>query len=221
MTRKRCSEGSGEEATLATPSGTTVTVAITGASGALYGLSLIERLMRAGRAVALVVSKPGITVVRHELGLDFSSLQGVRAALSERLDNPACLQRLTWYAVNDFFTPLASGSTAPGQMVICPCSMATLGAIARGAGYNLIHRAADVILKENGRLLVMPRETPYSSIHLDNMATLVRAGARVMPLSPSFYQRPQTITELVDTVIDRALHHLDVAVPRRTLWYST
>lgn len=206
---------------MSTPPGPMVTVAITGASGALYGLNLIERLLSAGRVVALVVSKPGIAVVRHELGMDFSSLQGVRAALSARVADAASLQRLTWYPVDDLFTPLASGSTAPDQMVICPCSMATLGAIARGAGHNLIHRAADVMLKESRPLLLMPRETPYSCIHLDNMAMLVRAGARVMPLSPSFYQRPQTITELVDTVIDRALHHLDVAVPGRTPWYLT
>lgn len=197
-----------------------VTLAITGASGSIYGLTLLEQLVKAGKTVALVVSDAAVQVARHELEEDFSTLDGVLSALRTRHVEPSSDHQVTLYSVTDWFNPLASGSTAPRQMVICPCSMGTLGAIAHGSGHNLIHRAADVVLKEKQRLILLPREMPYSTIHLTNMTELARAGAMILPLSPSFYQRPQTIADLVQTVVDRVLHHLDVPSSACSPWYS-
>lgn len=196
-----------------------VTLAITGASGSIYGITLLERLIKAGKAVALVVSDAAVQVAHHELEEDFSTLEGVLSALHARDVQLRNDDQLTLFSVTDWFNPLASGSTAPRQMVICPCSMGTLGAIAHGFGNNLIHRAADVILKEQQRLILLPREMPYSTLHLSNMTKVAHAGAMILPLSPSFYQRPQTIADLVDTVIDRVLSHLDIS-SRRLPWYS-
>ncbi len=182
----------------------TFVVALCGASGSVYGLRLVTALLQAGTRVLLIVSDAGQQVLGWETGYtggpfpEFLGLSTGAAARLEVLD------------ANDYFTAPASGSFRHHGMVICPASMGTLAAIACGNGSNLIHRAADVCLKEKRRLILVPRETPLNTIHMENMLKAARAGATILPASPSFYGRPASIEELVDTVVARILDHLDV-----------
>lgn len=181
-----------------------VVVAITGASGAPYAVRLLEALVKAERRVWLLVSSHGYRLLRTEVGIaDAGALRGrVGAEWWDRF--------VTLYDDNDRGAAPASGSTRWAGMVICPCSMGTIAAISQGTSRSLVERAADVALKERRRLVVVPRETPYSEIHLENMLRLSRAGAVVMPASPAFYHQPAGIPELVDFVVARILDHLDV-----------
>ena len=188
-----------------------IVVAITGASGAPYAVRLLEALVAARQPVSLIVSDHGLRLLQTETTLQ--SIDDLRAHVgTEGWD---AVVRV--YDDRDRGAAPASGSARSAGMVICPCSMGTISAIAAGSSRSLVERAADVTLKERRRLIVVPRETPYSAIHLENMLTLTRAGAVVMPASPGFYHRPNGIDDLVNFVVARVLDHLDVEhdlVPR-------
>ena len=181
-----------------------IVVAITGASGAPYAVRLVQSLVAAERRVWLIVSGHGFRLLHTELGL--ADLAAVRAHVGE-----AAFDRwVTYFDDKDRGASPASGSTRMHGMVICPCSMGTISAISQGTSRSLVERAADVMLKERRRLIVVPRETPYSAIHLENMLRLTQAGAVVMPASPGFYHQPRGIDDLVNFVVARILDHLDV-----------
>ena len=186
-----------------------VTVAITGASGAQYGLRLIECLLQANCSIYVMVSKAAHIVIatetEHKLPAQAAQLE---AALSELFS--AKPGQLKVFGKEDWMAPVASGSGAPSHMVVCPCSTGTLSAIATGASNNLIERAADVALKERRKLILVPREAPYSEIHLEHMLKLTRMGAVVVPASPGFYHQPQTITDLIDFVVARLMNQLGI-----------
>lgn len=184
-----------------------ITLAITGASGAQYSLRLLECLLASNCQVFLMISRAAEVVIRTETDLDLpEELPEQEAFLYRRLlPAPGQLQLL---GREDWFAPVASGSSSPSSMVICPASGGTLSAIATGASNNLIERAADVALKERRQLIVVPRETPYSEIHLENMLKLTRMGVMVMPASPGFYHNPVSIDDLVDFMVARILDQL-------------
>ena len=186
-----------------------VTVAWTGASGSPYGLRLVEALLAAERPVYLIVSRAARVVLAEETDLELPGATGsleeaLRTHYGDRDGRLRVLGREEWTA------RVASGSSAPKAMAVCPCSMGTLGAIAGGLSDNLIERAADVVLKEAGRLVLVPREAPFSAIHLENMLKLARLGVTILPASPGFYHRPRSVDELVDQVVGRVLDHLGV-----------
>jgi flavin prenyltransferase len=187
-------------------------VAITGASGAAYGIRLVEVLLRAGRAVHLTVSPAGAEVIATELGRAVVLDAGKFDPLA--LLGPAAkgleLNRLRYHHVRDFRAGIASGSFLTAGMAVCPCSMGTLSAVARGASENLIHRAADVHLKERRKLVLVPRETPLGLVQLRNMVAVAEAGAVVLPAMPGFYTRPQRVQDLVDFVVGRVCDQLGV-----------
>lgn len=182
-------------------------VAITGASGSIYGLRLTEELLRAGCRVSLLLSEPGRQVLNYETGLDWrvepgERRQQVRAHFrSERIDS---------LDNTNLFAAVASGSNPADAMVVCPCSMGTAGRVAAGLSETLLERAADVMLKERRPLLLVPRETPLSVIHLENLLRLARAGAVIVPAMPAFYHVPQTLDELVAFVVGKVLDQLGV-----------
>jgi 4-hydroxy-3-polyprenylbenzoate decarboxylase len=186
-----------------------ICLALTGASGQIYGLRLLECLLAAGCEVWLIYSAAARVVARQETGLDLPEApEAARGALLARY--PGLPGTLVVHDRMDWFAPVASGSSAPDAMVICPCSMGTLAAIAQGLAENLIERAADVTLKEGKKLILAPRETPFSVIHLENMLRLARAGATILPPSPGFYHHPQSVSELVDFIVARLLDQLGV-----------
>jgi 4-hydroxy-3-polyprenylbenzoate decarboxylase len=178
-------------------------VAITGASGAPYAVRLLEALVAAGRGVQLIVSSHGLRLLQTEMGIDSV------AALRERVGT-GWDRHITVFDDNDRGASPASGSALNAGMVICPCSMGTLSAISVGASRSLVERAADVALKERRPLVLVPRETPLSAIHLENMLRVTRAGAVVMPASPGFYHRPGGVDDLVNFIVARVLDHLGV-----------
>ncbi|MEW6353593.1 MAG: flavin prenyltransferase UbiX [Pseudomonadota bacterium] len=193
-----------------------IALAITGASGAAYGLRLLECLLGAGKQVYLMISAPGQMVIAMETGLKLPSRPGDMAeVLGARYG--ARPDQLQVFGKEDWMAPVASGSSAPQAMVVCPCTAGTLAAIACGVSNKLIERAADVVLKEQRKLILVPREMPLSVIHLENMLRLARLGAVIMPANPGFYHQPQKIEDLVDFVVARILDHLDIEqklVPR-------
>jgi 4-hydroxy-3-polyprenylbenzoate decarboxylase len=190
----------------------TITLAFTGASGMPYGLRLLECLLAAGAQVRLLYSAAAQVVAKQECALTLPAQprEAVRL-LSERYR--AREAQLEVYAREDWLSPVASGSNPGDAMAICPCSMGTLGAVAAGLADNLIERAADVMLKERRPLVLVPRETPLSAIHLENMLRLARAGVVILPPAPGFYTLPRTIEDMVDFVVARVLDHL--AVPHQ------
>ncbi|MES9857706.1 MAG: flavin prenyltransferase UbiX [Sedimenticola sp.] len=196
---------------------TPISLAITGASGSAYGLRLLDCLLRAERPVYLMVSKAAQVVIPMETDLMLPSQPGeMEALLSEYYG--AAPGQLRVFGREQWTAPVASGSNPPQAMVVCPCTTGTLSAIATGASNNLIERAADVMLKEQRKLILMVRETPLSAIHLENMLTLARLGVVVMPASPGFYNRPQSVEELVDFMVARVLDHLGIASDLPLRW---
>lgn len=195
-----------------------LTVGITGASGAIYAQRTLTHLAASGSVerVNLITSASALVVAKVELGV--SLREGDARSVNEWLALPADSKLVRWHRLDNMAATPASGSHPQAGMIVVPCSMGTLGAIATGAGTNLIHRAADVTLKEGRRLVVVPRETPYNEIHLENMLRLSRAGARILPASPAFYHRPQTITEMVDHLVFRILDQFGVPHARGTSW---
>ena len=188
----------------------TMCLALTGASGMPYGLRLLECLLATGCNVQLLYSQAAQIVARQEMDLELPTRPAeAKAALLTRY--PAVdPEKLAVFGREEWFAPVASGSNPPDAMVVCPCSMGTLAAIAHGLADNLIERAADVVLKEGRKLILVPRETPLSAIHLENMLRLARAGAVILPPSPGFYHHPQTVADLVDFVVARVLDQLAV-----------
>ena len=181
-----------------------IVMAITGASGAPYAVRLLEQLLVAGQPVQLILSSHGLRLLQTET--DVMSESDLRTTVgAARWD-----ALVTSFDDADRGAAPASGSARNRGMVICPCSMGTISAISQGTSRSLVERAADVTLKERRRLVLVPRETPYSAIHLENMLRVTRAGAVVMPASPGFYHRPTTIAEMVDFVVARVLDHLGV-----------
>lgn len=180
-------------------------VAMTGASGAIYGVRLCEALLSSGRDVHLIISDAGWRVLSDELGWD-----AARRKLTLETKFAGLPGRLTHHPVQDIGASVASGSFRTAGMVVVPCSMGTLSGIARAASDNLIERAADVMLKEGRPLLVVPRETPLHAMHLENMLTLARLGARIIPAMPAFYHKPQTLAEVVDFLVGKVLDQMGV-----------
>lgn len=193
--------------TVSTPR--TITLALTGASGMPFGLRLLDTLLAAGCRVYLLYSQAAQIVASQECGLALPAQpREAERLLSERYRAPE--GRLFVFGREDWMAPVASGSNPADAMAVCPCSMGTLGAIAAGLADNLIERAADVMLKERRPLVLVPRETPLSAIHLENMLKLARAGAAIVPPSPGFYHHPATVDDVVDFVVARVLDQLGV-----------
>lgn len=187
----------------------TVAVAFTGASGMPYGMRLVDTLLGSGITVWLLYSQVAQIVARQEMNLELPSRPAeVEAALSQRFN--AKPGQLRVFGREEWFAPLASGSNPADAMVVCPCTMGTLAAIAAGLSQNLIERAADVAIKEGRKLILVPRETPFSAIHLENMLKLARLGVVILPPSPGFYTHPQTVGDMVDFVVARVLDQLGV-----------
>jgi 4-hydroxy-3-polyprenylbenzoate decarboxylase len=191
--------------------GAPITLGITGASGAPYAVRLLQALNESGTPVRLIVSSYGLRLLAEESGIE--GLDGLRAATGD-------WSRVELYDSLDRGATPASGSAPSRGMVICPCSMGTLASIAAGTSRNLVERAADVALKERRPLILVPRETPLSLIHLENMTRLTRAGATIMPAAPGFYHRPQSIADMVDFVVSRILDHLEVEHGLGRRWKS-
>lgn len=195
-------------------------VAITGASGSIYAVRLLEVLLNSGHRVHTVISPSGMTVIEHELG---HSLKADAFEPGQLIQQPfgdlePSRGELLLHRHSDFMTGIASGSFLTGGMVICPCSMGTLASVAHGMSSNLIQRAADVHLKERRKLIVVPRETPLGSIQLENMKRLADAGAVILPAMPGFYHAPQSIDDLVNFVVGRICDQLGIEHALQKRW---
>lgn len=195
----------------------TVTLALTGASGLAYGLRLLECLLGAGVHVRVLASQAAHVVAAQELNLTLPSRAAELEAWLKALypDTPGSVRA---YGREDWFSPVASGTGVSDAMVVCPCSMGTLAAIAHGLSDNLIERAADVSIKENCKLILVPRETPFSALHLENMLKLSRLGVVILAANPGFYHHPQGVEDLIDFVVARILDQLGVAHTLMTRW---
>lgn len=194
-----------------------VSVALTGASGLQYGLRLLHCLVQADKQVLVMISKAAQVVAATETdwqlpGQPQAAEEYLSARLGAKPSQLRVLGREQWLA------PVASGSSAPSAMVVCPCSTGTLSAIATGASNNLIERAADVALKERRQLILVPRESPYSAIHLEHMLKLTQMGAVILPASPGFYHRPQRIEDLIDFIVARILNQLGISQELMPAW---
>lgn len=194
-----------------------VSLAITGASGACYGIRLLECLLLANIKVYLMISSPAKVVIATETELDIpGSTEAQKKYFCERFGaNPDNLQIFTR---DQWMAPVASGSNAADAMVVCPCSTGTLSAISSGTSRTLIERAADVMLKEQRPLILVPREAPLSAVHLENMLKLARLGVTILPASPAFYHKPDKISGLVDFIVARILDHLGVEQQLTPRW---
>ncbi|HEU4762563.1 MAG TPA: flavin prenyltransferase UbiX [Gemmatimonadales bacterium] len=187
-----------------------VVLAITGASGAPYAVRLLEVLAREHVPVWLLVSSHGMRLLRDECGI--GSIENLQAA------SGGDWSTVTTFPDGDRGALPASGSQRTAGMVVCPCSMGTVSAIAHGSSRSLIERAADVTLKERRRLIVVPRETPFSLVHLRNLTLLAEAGATIIPAAPGFYHRPGQVSDLVDFIVQRVLDHLDLDIQVGPRW---
>ena len=186
-----------------------VTVGMTGASGAQYGLRLVECLIKADYTVYLMFTKAAQIVVGSETDCKLPGRTAEQTRYLSALYG-AREGQLRVFGDEEWTSPVASGSGAPLRMVVCPASMATVSAIATGASENLLERAADVVIKERGNLVIVPRETPFSAIHLENMLKLSRLDVTILPANPGFYNRPAHVDELVDFIVARILDQLDI-----------
>ncbi|CAM4501724.1 4-hydroxy-3-polyprenylbenzoate decarboxylase [Paenibacillus endophyticus] len=182
-------------------------VGITGASGSIYGIRLIEVLLQMGFEIHLVVTEAGWRVLKEELGFEATRRT---AALEQRFGDAIAERRLVFHPNADIGASIASGSFRVQGMVIVPCSMGTLSSISHGISDDLMTRAADVMLKENRSLLIVPRETPLHAIHLENMLTLSRLGVRIIPAMPAFYYKPQSMEEMIDFLVGKVLDNMTI-----------
>ncbi len=195
-----------------------LTLAITGASGTIYAHRTLQLLAKSGvvSTINLIMSGTAAIVAQVEMGANLKS--ATAETINDWLGLPTDSKIIRFWRLDNFAAKPSSGSYKQAGMIIVPCSMGTIGSIASGAGTNLVHRAADVTLKEGRRLVIVPRETPYNSIHLENMLKLSQAGARILPASPGFYHRPQTIDELVNHLCCRILDQFDIPHDKKTQW---
>lgn len=186
-----------------------ITLALTGASGVQYGLRLLECLVKTDCQIFMMVSGAARVVAAMETNI---TLEGDSARIEDYLTNlyQARPGQIKVFELDQWTAPVASGSGSGGKMVICPCSMSTLSAVACGNSNNLIERASDVALKERHKLILVPRESPYSEIHLENMLKLTRMGAVIVPASPGFYHKPATVDDMIDFVVARILSQLHI-----------
>ncbi|MBI4550240.1 MAG: UbiX family flavin prenyltransferase [Candidatus Omnitrophica bacterium] len=178
-------------------------VGITGSSGVVYGLCLVRALAETGREIALTVTDAARIVMREELGLETPPLE--QPDFPNALFSKEVLDRVRYFHYKDLLAPISSGSFPTAGMIVMPCSMSSLSQIANGASQNLLERAADVTLKEKRRLVLVPRETPFSAVHLENMLKLSRLGVDIVPANPGFYARPQKIDDLINFVVGKVL----------------
>jgi 4-hydroxy-3-polyprenylbenzoate decarboxylase len=195
-----------------------VFVGITGASGHAYAEALVRALLAAGRGVDLCVTASGAKVLAHELGIRAESPLSLCSALAERMSSAPADGALRVFPPDAVEAPASSGTALLRAVVLCPCSMGTLARVAAGFSSNLVERAADVALKEGRTLVLVPRETPLSAIHLENMLRLVRAGAVVLPAMPGFYHRPRALEDLVQHVVAKVLDRLGIEQPGAARW---
>ena len=195
----------------------TITLALSGASGMAYGLRLLECLLAANLRVYLLVSQAAHIVAKQELGIALPARPvDLEKQLSDSLQ--AREGQLRVFGREDWNAPVASGSNPTDAMVVCPCSMGTLAAIAHGLSDNLIERAADVMLKEQRKLILVPREAPFSTLHLENMLKLSRMNAVILPANPGFYHRPESVEDIIDFIVARILDQLGVAHSLMERW---
>nr|WP_290040287.1 flavin prenyltransferase UbiX [Psychromonas sp. 14N.309.X.WAT.B.A12] len=195
----------------------TVTLGVTGASGSGYFLRLLQTMVDANVKVYLLLSEAAQIVLNTEADEEWPrDIDTLNTFLVSRFNSQE--GQIVALTAKDWFSPVASGSSAPKKMVVCPCSCGTLASIAQGLSNNLIERAADVVFKERGQLIVMPREAPFSTLHLKNMLTLSELGATVMPLAPGFYHKPTTILELQDFMVARVMDHLKIEHQTSKRW---
>lgn len=194
-----------------------IALAFTGASGAAYGLRLLESLLKAGRRVYLMYSQAAQIVFKMETDLELpGDTDRARQTLCEYFSIPE--SQLEVFGRQQWMAPVASGSNPPEAMVICPCTSGTLASVAAGLSNDLIDRAADVALKEKRKLILVVRETPFSTLHLENMLKLSQMGATIMPANPGFYDNPQSLDDIVDFIVARVLDHLDVSHQLKERW---
>ncbi len=195
----------------------TVTLIMTGASGADYGLRLLEELIKAKVVVYLLISRPAQIVINMETDLKLPSrASDIQQFFTEKYQ--ASENQLSVFEREQWMAPIASGSGVADATVVCPCTTGTLSAIAVGSSKNLLERAADVALKERKRLILVVRETPFSEIHLQNMLSLTRMGAIIMPANPGFYHQPESVGDLVDFMVARILDHLSIPHQLLPVW---
>jgi flavin prenyltransferase len=186
-----------------------IAIALTGASGMPYAITLLKELVKSQEKIYVMISQAANTVIAMETDLNLGTdTKAIEKNLTDYLG--AKTGQIEIFSKNQWTAPVASGSNPPRAMVVCPCTMSTLSAIANGHADNLMHRAADVVIKEQKKLILVPRETPYSAIHLENMLKLSRLGVVIMDANPAFYQNPNSIQDLVNFVVARILDHLDV-----------
>ncbi len=195
-----------------------LTVAITGASGTIYAHRTLQLLAASGAvdSINLIMSGTAAVVAQVEMGVNLKDADASK--INDWLGLDAGSKLIRYWRLDNFAAKPSSGSYKQAGMIIIPCSMGTIGSIASGAGTNLIHRAADVCLKEGRKLLLVPRETPYNAIHLENMLRLTHAGARILPASPGFYHRPKTIDDLVEHLCFRILDQFDIPHSKKSQW---
>ncbi|HQZ96101.1 MAG TPA: flavin prenyltransferase UbiX [Pyrinomonadaceae bacterium] len=195
-----------------------ITLAITGASGTIYAQRTLQLLAASGvvETINLIMSGTAATVAQVEMGVNLKDPDA--AKINAWLGLEAGSKIIRFWRLDNFAAKPSSGSNKQAGMIIVPCSMGTIGSIASGAGTNLVHRAADVCLKERRRLVLVPRETPYNAIHLENMLKLTHAGASILPASPGFYHRPKTIDDLVEHLCFRILDQFDIPHSKRSQW---
>jgi len=183
------------------------TIAITGASGAPYGLKLLQELVKGGHTVSLCMSREGISILHDETGL---MLKGSETDIQNTFERTLHVEKeqFRYFEEENLYAPIASGSSKVDAMIVIPCSMKTLASIAHGFASNLIERAADVMLKEKRKLIIVPRETPLSAVHLRNMLTLAELGCHIIPAMPAFYHHPKNIQDMVDFIVGRVMDSL-------------
>ena len=197
-----------------------IALAITGASGSIYGIRLAGELLKNCDRVTILLSRAGAAVLKFECGIDWEGDEVTVARLMREYFHVDALN-LHHYAVDNLFAPIASGSSAPDAFVICPCSMGTLGRIAAGISGTLIERSADVMLKERRPLILVPREMPLHDIHLENMLKLSRMGARIVPAMPAFYHEPCSMQDLIDFVVGKVLDSMGIEHQLFKRWGAT
>jgi 4-hydroxy-3-polyprenylbenzoate decarboxylase len=189
-------------------------VAISGASGAVYGIRLLEYLSKEGYKVYLTVSSEGLSIIRNEVGIDWLGDESeVNKDIKERFGGD-----IKYFEETNLNAPISSGSVHLDGMIVIPCSMKTISAIAHDFSSNLIERAADVTIKERRRLVIVPRETPLSAVHLRNMLTLAETGVHIIPAMPAFYNNPKSIDHMVDFIVGRVLDSLGIQNNLFTRW---